>query len=173
MKKKIPNMLTILRAVLIIPIVIFALLDYKYMPGILFLIAGLSDMFDGYLARKWDACSDFGRKADPIIDKFLSIIVLIVIVFKNPINIFLLLTEAILGGMGWIRLKENPDISPLKIGKIKTVFLIPYITLLLFDVLYLPFFYFIIVFESIVIFAYALERVRIIKKKNQKRASSK
>lgn len=73
---KIVNFLTIVR--LSLGIVIFILIAYKssYMPAfILFVFAGLTDYFDGYLARKYDAVSDLGEILDPIADKILIVFI--------------------------------------------------------------------------------------------------
>tara|TARA_A100001015_G_scaffold297546_1_gene379194 strand:+ start:4422 stop:4967 length:546 start_codon:yes stop_codon:yes gene_type:complete len=66
------NLLTISR--IFIGIIIFALLmlsNYYVLAFILFFIAGLTDYFDGFLARKYDASSQIGEILDPIADKIL------------------------------------------------------------------------------------------------------
>ena len=68
------NLLTFSR--ILIAIFIFVLLfleDYYFLAFILFLMAGLSDYFDGFLARKYDASSQIGEILDPIADKILVI----------------------------------------------------------------------------------------------------
>lgn len=83
--KQIPNYLTILR-ILIVPAIIaaFYMQDVK-LAGLvttgLFLLAGITDFFDGAIARKLNAESDFGKMMDPIADKLLVGAVL-VILFK-------------------------------------------------------------------------------------------
>ncbi len=75
---KIINFLTISR--ILIGIIIFILLAFdKYilLAFILFLIAGLTDYFDGFLARKYKLTSQFGEIVDPIADKILIVFVLI------------------------------------------------------------------------------------------------
>ena len=65
----IPNLLTILR-LLLIPV--FYSLYQKDMYGsalLVFLIASFSDFLDGYLARKWNQITNFGKLADPVADK--------------------------------------------------------------------------------------------------------
>ena len=83
-KKNIPNIITITRGLFTIVIIILFLLDaQKYMSLILtlFIIASLSDFLDGYLARKWHVVSDFGKTADPLLDKIL-VFSLLVLVFE-------------------------------------------------------------------------------------------
>ena len=78
--KNIPNFLTILRIVLIPSIIIcIELGDEKYYWIALFLYvtACFSDFLDGYLARKFDLESNFGRFLDPIADKILVVSILI------------------------------------------------------------------------------------------------
>ncbi len=68
------NLLTFSR--ILIAIFIFVLLfleDYYLLAFILFLMAGLSDYFDGFLARKYNASSQIGEILDPIADKILVI----------------------------------------------------------------------------------------------------
>ena len=68
------NLLTFSR--ILIAVFIFVLLssnNYYFLAFILFIIAGLSDYFDGFLARKYDASSQIGEILDPIADKILVI----------------------------------------------------------------------------------------------------
>lgn len=68
------NLLTLSR--IFIAIIIFALLmlnNYYIVAFVLFFVAGLTDYFDGFLARKYDASSQMGEILDPIADKILII----------------------------------------------------------------------------------------------------
>ncbi len=70
-KQQIPNALTILRIVLIPVFIIFALKKY-YIPTLaVFVVAALSDTFDGVIARKYNYISNFGKLLDPLADKLL------------------------------------------------------------------------------------------------------
>ena len=72
------NLLTFAR--IIIAIVIFGLLtldNYYIFALILFFIASLSDYFDGFLARKYNATSQIGEIMDPIADKILIVFILL------------------------------------------------------------------------------------------------
>lgn len=75
-KKHIPNFLTILRIVLV-PFFIagfFASKEYVFQITFgVFLFASLTDLLDGYLARKWKLESEFGKLFDPMADKILNI----------------------------------------------------------------------------------------------------
>ena len=102
-KRQIPNMLTLLR-ILIVPVYLICLYVVKGSKGadlalFFFLLAGITDFFDGHLARKLKSISDFGKVADPLADKiivsvalitiaiypmnFISIVVVVIIIFRE------------------------------------------------------------------------------------------
>ena len=71
------NLLTITR-ILLAPIILLILIFGEYLLCVfLFLLAGVSDYFDGYLARKYNAESELGEILDPIADKILVVFLLI------------------------------------------------------------------------------------------------
>ena len=71
------NLLTVMR-ILLAPIILLFLIFGEYLLCIfLFLLAGVSDYFDGYLARKYNAESELGEILDPIADKILVVFLLI------------------------------------------------------------------------------------------------
>lgn len=76
-----PNCLTLSR-IIIIPLVAVLVMVHKpitdLLACILFIIAGITDYLDGKLARAWQQLSDFGKMFDPIADKLLVGIILIV-----------------------------------------------------------------------------------------------
>lgn len=83
MKLNIPNMLTLAR-ILLLPVILIIF----YLPAdwgrplccAVFLVAAITDWFDGYLARKWNIESDFGAFLDPVADKLMVATVLILLV---------------------------------------------------------------------------------------------
>jgi cardiolipin synthase len=91
----IPNTLTVLR-ILLVPVFAIAFV----MPGeaarltafVVFCIAGLSDALDGFAARKLNAGSDFGRMLDPIADKILVGVALMMLVAERSVREFSLTT---------------------------------------------------------------------------------
>jgi len=97
MKKYIPNILTTYRLLVAITIpFVFVYTNYHLFIA-LFLTAVISDLFDGYLARKWNVTSQYGRFADVIADKLFAIIsVITLILFHNKYFIILLIGEAII-----------------------------------------------------------------------------
>ena len=69
-----PNKLTLLRIVLILPFLLVLYLDVPFAAYIalaIFIIASLTDMLDGQIARKRGLVTDFGKFADPLADKML------------------------------------------------------------------------------------------------------
>ncbi|MDQ6961765.1 MAG: CDP-diacylglycerol--glycerol-3-phosphate 3-phosphatidyltransferase [Mariprofundaceae bacterium] len=92
MKWNIPNQLTVFR-VLLIPVLAFVFYIPDYWGYILatlcFFIASITDWFDGYLARKWNETSEFGRFLDPVADKLLVITTLVLLVEDQRVPAFL------------------------------------------------------------------------------------
>jgi len=77
-KHQIPNALTIFRIILI-PIFIYcALNDFFILTLIVFVVAALTDTFDGVIARKFGYVSNFGKIVDPLADKLLVASALII-----------------------------------------------------------------------------------------------
>lgn len=69
------NLITVVR-ILLVPLVVAALLadrdgGWRVVAGVLFAVAAISDRVDGYLARRMDQVTDWGKLADPIADKLL------------------------------------------------------------------------------------------------------
>ncbi len=105
-----PNTLTAFR-LLLAPVFAWLLYTSEWLlAGIIFIIAAASDIMDGYLARKLNEESDWGRFFDPVADKLffgLGIIVLI-IKYDLPAYYFLAITRDVLLGVGslyaWLKL---------------------------------------------------------------------
>lgn len=132
MIKKIPNILCISRIVLI-PIILI-LLIYPIIPseqsrflisGLIYAVAMLTDLFDGKIARKYDAVTDFGKFLDPIADKMLVLSVLIAFIqlqIISTIPVVLILTrEFIVTGLRLAAVSKNGNVIAANMwGKIKT-----------------------------------------------------
>ncbi len=69
--ENIPNLLTVLRFAIIIPILFSLIHEAYYTAFALFGLAGISDLFDGFLARRYGWTSRFGSISDPLADKAL------------------------------------------------------------------------------------------------------
>lgn len=91
MLKHIPNILTIIRF-LIIPVIVFYIFTGNYILAfIFFTISGLTDIADGFIARKFNLVSNFGKLMDPLADKLTQIFTLASLVLTNIIPIWILL----------------------------------------------------------------------------------
>jgi len=84
--RNIPNFLTTLR-ILLIPFYLYSFSSYYYfLAFFIFFVASITDIYDGYLARKYNYVSNFGSFLDPFADKLLVISSLVIFLY-NPIVI--------------------------------------------------------------------------------------
>ncbi len=87
-----PNKLTVLRIILVPIFIVVMMLPASLLSPLisgivgvtLFIIASLTDMLDGKIARKYGLVTDFGKLMDPLADKFMVIGALTVIVYRYP-----------------------------------------------------------------------------------------
>ena len=128
-----PNILTLMRVVLIPFCIFFYLLPYSWGPivaAVVFTIAAVTDWFDGYLARKWNQMSPFGAFLDPVADKLIVASALIVLVAVHS-SLWLTIPAVVIIGreivisalrewMAEIGKRANVKVS--MIGKVKTTF---------------------------------------------------
>lgn len=89
--KHIPNILTIIRFILIPFIVISLALDNYISALIFFTLSSLSDVLDGYIARKFNAITDFGKLMDPLADKLTQISTLTTLYVKRIVPFWIVL----------------------------------------------------------------------------------
>lgn len=90
MLKFVPNLLTILRF-LLIPIIVIACVQGDYILAIVvFTVSGITDILDGTIARKYNLISDFGKLMDPLADKATQISLLTTLFIKGVIPIWIL-----------------------------------------------------------------------------------
>ncbi len=90
MFKHIPNILTIIRF-LLIPIIIGFALAHNYIAAIIVLtISGLTDILDGYIARKFNFITNFGKLMDPLADKATQLAVLGILTIQKIIPIWII-----------------------------------------------------------------------------------
>lgn len=111
--------------------------DPKYfVAGFLFLIASLTDTLDGYIARKYNMITDFGKMMDAIADKVLVNSILIILAstgFINPIVPIIIITrDTIVNSIKMIAGSKGEVVAAINTGKIKTICLMAGITLTLF-----------------------------------------
>ena len=91
MFKHVPNILTIIRFLLIPIIVIFAF-ENNYIATIIMLtISGLTDVLDGYIARKYNFISNFGKLMDPLADKATQVALLVTLTIQRIIPIWIII----------------------------------------------------------------------------------
>ena len=118
-----PNLLTLLR-IISVPFIGYMLYVEEYTIAlVLFIASGLTDILDGYIARKMNSISSFGKLADPFADKLVQVTALAILYTKGVVPWVVLsivcIKEALqlLGGFNLFR-KKNIVVYSSKIGKI-------------------------------------------------------
>lgn len=131
--KKIPNILTIMRVVLIPFFVLLMEIESDFsifLALIVFIIAAVTDFADGVIARNFSAITDFGKLLDPVADKILVMAALVTLVSHvDPISgssivpawivILILARETWITGLRLIGVKDGLVVPADKLGKIK------------------------------------------------------
>lgn len=127
----IPNILTYLRIILI---PVFAVVFFLPFDGVnvavtaIFGLAAVTDWLDGYLARKWEQTSRFGAFLDPVADKLIVGVALVLLVQANP-NFWMAIAAAVIIGREitisalreWMaEIGERAQVAVSSIGKWKT-----------------------------------------------------
>lgn len=90
MLKHVPNILTLLRFILIVPIVISIAHESFIIALILLVISGLTDVLDGAIARKFNFITDVGKLLDPFADKATQVAILVTLAIKGVIPFWIL-----------------------------------------------------------------------------------
>lgn len=135
-----PNLLTFIR-ILLVPVFILLFLApgplRSFLSAVVFLAASLTDLLDGYLARRWEQVTKLGKLLDPIADKLLvlSALVLLVQFHRVPgwIAIVLIGRELGMTGLRAIASTDGIVIPAEKTGKYKFVLQIIALVLLILD----------------------------------------
>ena len=125
MFKHVPNILTIIRF-LLIPFIIYFLAINQYIVGvILFIISGITDVVDGAIARKFNFITDFGKLMDPLADKLTQISVLATLMIKELIPVWILAIviakEAVMIAGAYFLYGRDVVVSSKWFGKLATV----------------------------------------------------
>jgi len=126
MIKKIPNILSILRIVLIPLVAWLILFDYFLYALITTLIIAISDFLDGFIARVFNAQSEIGSYLDSIADKAFIISAYMLIGTQDLLPIFVIIIVIsrdiiIMGAFGLsFAMNQKLDINPIRISKINT-----------------------------------------------------
>lgn len=147
-KMNLPNKLTIFRVILIVPFVILLLGgeagwlgNDRLIPDIaalvIFIIASLTDLVDGKIARKYNLVTNFGKFMDPLADKLLVSAAMIGLVELGRIPawvaIIIISREFIISGFRLIASDNNVVIAASYWGKFKTTFQMVMVCLMLLD----------------------------------------
>jgi CDP-diacylglycerol---glycerol-3-phosphate 3-phosphatidyltransferase len=144
MKWNVPNVLTLLRIILIPVFVLVFYVPFAWsnlLSTAVFGLAAATDWLDGYLARRLKQSSVFGAFLDPVADKLMVAIALVVLVQKNPTVLFTIPAAIIVGReivisalREWMsEIGARTRVAVSVIGKIKTVAQMIAILLLLYD----------------------------------------
>lgn len=141
----IPNILTVFRILFIPLILVFLAIDsnitiysfkitdinyridlYDLLAGLFFILASITDALDGYLARKFNWISDFGKIWDPIADKVLTTSVFILLASQNVTLWYLIVImvsrDTIIDAYRQTVAKKNIVVAANLFGKLKTIF---------------------------------------------------
>jgi CDP-diacylglycerol--glycerol-3-phosphate 3-phosphatidyltransferase len=96
-----------------------------YFTGLIFVIASVTDFFDGFIAREWNQKTELGAILDPLADKMLVIGAFLGLLFIHKISIWavyiILIRELFISGLRIIAISKNIDVSASWSGKVKTV----------------------------------------------------
>ena len=124
-----PNKLTILRVILIPFFIACALIDTmlcKWLALAIFVIASLTDLIDGKIARKYNLVTDFGKFMDPLADKLLVTAALAVFVHTGLASVWVLFVvvvrEFVVTGLRLVAAGGGVVIAASMWGKVKTMF---------------------------------------------------
>lgn len=130
-----PNKLTIARVIAVPFFIACYMLDYSVMAFILFIVASLTDMLDGQIARKHNLVTNFGKIMDPLADKILVYSAFCMMVEDGTVPgwmlIVILAREFVVAGMRTVAASEGIVVAAGMSGKIKTVLQMVAVPLLL------------------------------------------
>ncbi|MDY2726022.1 MAG: CDP-diacylglycerol--glycerol-3-phosphate 3-phosphatidyltransferase [Anaerostipes faecalis] len=137
-----PNKLTILRILMIPVFLVFLMTDVagengKWIAVAIFIIASLTDFLDGYIARKYNLVSNFGKFMDPLADKLLVCSAMIALVgmdrLSSLVAIIIIAREFIISGFRLVASDNGVVIAASYWGKFKTNFQMFMIIMLIID----------------------------------------
>lgn len=137
-----PNKLTMFRVILIPFFVVFLLVDItlydKWIALAIFIVASLTDLLDGKIARKYNLVTNFGKFMDPLADKLLVCSALICLVSLEKIAAWMVIViiarEFIISGFRLVASDNGVVIAASYWGKFKTTFQMVMICLMIADI---------------------------------------
>lgn len=122
----IPNMLSVFRIFLVVPFIMFVAHTDFIKAGFVLAVSGVTDVLDGFIARRFNQVTDLGAMLDPIADKITLIAVMVCVGLYFPVAfpfmIILILKEFVMlfAGAFLLKLKQTPP-SAKWYGKIATI----------------------------------------------------
>ena len=138
-----PNKLTVLRVILIPFFVAAVLFDegdsqiFRYLAASIFIVASLTHMLDGKIARKYNLVTNFGKFMDPLADKLLVCAALICLVELEQLPAWMVIVivsrEFIISGFRLVAAEQGIVIAASYWGKFKTTFQMIAIILMIVD----------------------------------------
>ncbi len=137
-----PNKLTMFRVILIPFFIVFLLIPLtpydKWIALAIFIIASLTDLLDGKIARKYNLVTNFGKFMDPLADKLLVCSALICLIELNKIPswmvIIIIAREFIISGFRLVASDNGVVIAASYFGKFKTTFQMVAVCLMIADI---------------------------------------
>ena len=118
------NKITMVRVVLIPVFLVLCYLDHRIAATVVFIVASLSDLLDGYIARHYNQVSNFGKFMDPLADKMLVLSAMCFLVEKGQmpgwVVAVVLFREFAVSGLRLIAAERQHVIAAAWSGKIKT-----------------------------------------------------
>lgn len=125
MKMNTPNKLTVLRILLVPVFIVLLMMGSRIGAGIVFIAASLTDTLDGYLARKNNEITVFGKFMDPLADKLLVCSALICLCYLREMPYWVVIIivgrDFIISGFRLIAAERGIVIAANMWGKVKTV----------------------------------------------------
>ena len=124
-----PNKLTVMRVLLIPFFVLFELVDFNgygnYLALAVFVVASLTDAFDGHIARKYNLVTNFGKLMDPLADKLLVCTAMLCLMEKDMLPVLVVIIiiarEFTISAFRLIAANNNVVIAAGIWGKLKTI----------------------------------------------------
>ena len=133
----VPNIMSLLRIVLIVPLSVFILQQNFAAAVLVLLLSALTDMFDGKIARKYNLITNLGKFLDSLADKMLIIGVLLAFVELHRVSAWwvmvICLREFMVTGIRMLASQKGVVMAAKMIGKVKTTFQMIAIIWLMFE----------------------------------------
>lgn len=145
--------ITFLRLILIPIMVVFLIIPksgilimnfdlYEFIAAIIFVIASFTDFLDGYIARKYNQITNFGKFLDPIADKILVLAAMTYLISTGRIAfwavLIIIFREFLVTGIRLLAVEKGEVIAASNYGKLKTIATMIALIIMMFNNLYLP-----------------------------------